>query len=515
MILAPVALNPNLDDEAVRILARQYADGDRDGDNVTDSAPVNVVVLVPSADIAKKWARYADRTWRVGDLEAGVAELRAGHVGLVVLVNKYDGIDLPGKACELLILDGVPRPLDAWERREAVALADSPVWLAREVQRIEQGMGRGVRDTNDHCAVLLLGAELAIATHDPRYLALFSPATRAQLGLSRDIAKQISGEGLNAVRVAINACLDRDPHWTERSRRALADVRYTETSIIRPEAVASRQAFDLAASGQTSAAADRLQRAVNDLDDPATRGWIMQQKAAYLHLTDPAAAQAALVSAARDNPYALHPVAGISPAPARPTVAQAREAAGFLAAEYADGISLVLGVRSLLDGIQWDEERTDEGEAAWERLGRHLGFASTRPDQQYGTGPDNLWVLDGGRHAVIELKTGCTTPAIAKHDLDQLGGSVRWDQQQHPGINSVPVMVHPSPGCHDLGTVVPGMRVVTPAKLEELKASVRTFATTLAEGQGRWADEQAVAAALAQGRLNGGQIFSTFAEAAR
>ena len=122
-----------------------------------------------------------------------MAELKARHVGLVVLVNKYDGIDLPGKACELLILDGIPRPMDAWERREADALADSPGRLAREIQRIEQGMGRGVRDTEDHCAVLLLGANLGVATHDPRHLSLFSPATRAQLGLSRDIADQIQG----------------------------------------------------------------------------------------------------------------------------------------------------------------------------------------------------------------------------------------------------------------------------------------------------------------------------------
>ncbi len=90
----------------------------------------------------------------VGSMDAGVAELKAGHVGLVVLVNKYDSIDLPGRACELLILDDVPRPLDAVEQREAVALADSPTRLEREVQRIEQGMGRGVRDTDDYCAVL-------------------------------------------------------------------------------------------------------------------------------------------------------------------------------------------------------------------------------------------------------------------------------------------------------------------------------------------------------------------------
>jgi len=270
MILAPVALNHN---EPVRKLAWQFSRGDRDGDNVPDSYPVNVVVLVPSDKAAQAWAPFADRTCKVGDLEAAVAELKAGHVGLVVLVNKYDGVDLPGKACELLVLDGIPRPMDAWERREAYALADSPGRLAREIQRIEQGMGRGVRDTEDHCAVLLLGANLGVATHDPRHLGMFSPATRAQLGLSRDLADQIKGEGLDAVRAVLNACLTRDPQWTERSRRALAEVRYADTSIIRPEAIAARQAFDLAAAGQTRAAADRSQVAVNDLADPATRGW--------------------------------------------------------------------------------------------------------------------------------------------------------------------------------------------------------------------------------------------------
>jgi Helicase C-terminal domain len=116
--------------------------------------------------LIEKWAAYANWVHYVGTMEAGVAELKAGHIGLVVLVNKYDGVDLAGKACELLILDGVPRPLDAVEQRESVALSDSPARLAREFQRIEQGMGRGVRDTDDYCAVLLLGADLGIATYD-------------------------------------------------------------------------------------------------------------------------------------------------------------------------------------------------------------------------------------------------------------------------------------------------------------------------------------------------------------
>ncbi|QHN31195.1 DEAD/DEAH box helicase [Gordonia amarae] len=513
MILAPVALNPNLDDEAVRVLAKQFSQGDRNGDNVPDSKPINVVVLVPSTKAAAVWESYADRIHYVKDLEAGVAELKTGHVGLVVLVNKYDGVDLPHEACELLILDGVPQPMDAVERREAVALSGSPIRRMRDVQRIEQGMGRGVRESSDHCAVLLLGANLGVATHDPRWLELFSPATKAQLRLSRDVATQIKGQGLEAVRTVLTLCLDQDPNWVGSGRRALAEVRYSQTGVVRPDAVAGRVAFDLAAAGQTSEAALKLQAAINDLEDPELRGWLMEQKASYLYFTDPVAAQRALVTAVKSNPHVLRPPAGIAFSSAKPAVAQARVAADFLSSEYGDQMSLVLGVRALLDQIEWDEERTKESEHAWQELGRHLGFDSTRPEQLYGKGPDNHWVLGPGRHAVIELKTGCTTDTIVKKDVDQLGGSIRWNKEQNVGVQSIPIMLHPSRTIDDRGTVVDGMKVVTPAKLEELKEAVRAFAVALADGQGRWGDEQAVRERLSHGQLTGDRIFQKYVEA--
>lgn len=515
MILAPVALNPSLDDAAIRLLAKQFSEGDRDGDGQPDARPVNVVVLVPSDKAAAAWESHADRTFHVKDLETGVAELIDHHVGLVVLVNKYDGIDLPRTACELLIIDGVPTPMDGMERREALALTNSPIRRIREAQRIEQGMGRGVRDNEDHCAVLLLGADLALATRDPQWLSLFSPATRAQLQLSHQVAAQIKNEGLPGVRTAISACLDREEHWVRASRRALAEVRYEDTGTVREEALAARRAFDLAAAGQTPAAAKRLQEAINGLEDLLLRGVLREQKAAYLHFTNAEMAQQQQGAAVRDNPVLLRPIVQVDAPRLRVAAAQAMEAATFLATEYANAVDLVLGVRALLDEITWDKDRTDQAEAAWERLGLHLGFASTRPDKYYGIGPDNLWGLTEDRHAVVELKTGCSGNTIDKDHVDQLGGSVRWDRKRHPGVTSEPVMLHPSPVVDKQATPVPGMRVITPDKLDQLKEAVRDFSVALANGQGSWGDEQAVAAQLAKAKLTPGNFVNTYSVAAQ
>lgn len=516
MILAPQGVNRALDDDAIRVMAQQFAAGDRDGDGVAEADPVNVVVLVPSDAAAAKWKPYRDREYHVKDLEAGVAELKAGHVGVVVLVNKYDGVDLLGDACRLLILDGMPRPMDATERREASVLSGSHALFVRQIQRVEQGMGRGVRDSEDHCVVLLLGPELAFATHDQGQQELFSPATRAQLALSRQVADQIQGEGLTALKDAIGACLDRAPEWVTASRRALADIHYAQTSTVRGEAVAARKAFDLAATGRMREAADHLQRPTTEVSDAAVRGLLLEQRAAYLHPVDAGAAQRMLSTALEYNRFVLRPAAGVTPAPARATAAQSAAASAFLLDTYKDAMGLVLGVKVLLSELVWgDEERSDDAEAAWKQLGLHLGLVSTRPDKEYGRGPDNLWVLSDSKHAAIELKTGCTTATISKSDVDQLGGSVRWDMETHPGVQALPVMVHQSSTVDQHGTVIPGMRVVTRGKWEELQKAVTAFTVALANGQGRWADEQAVAEQLVQHRLMAGNFFQTFSEAAR
>src|SRR5213075_360576 len=168
MILVPQELNPELDDDALKAFYAELA------------RSRNVVVIVPSNYRAQYWSDVARLTLRANNLEEGINQLKAGHVGLVVMVNKYDGIDLPKSACDVLVIDGLPDFRRAIDKLEEGILFGTDQILNQRLQRVEQGMGRGVRSNDDHCLVFLMGKTLINFLYRADAKNRFSAATRAQ-----------------------------------------------------------------------------------------------------------------------------------------------------------------------------------------------------------------------------------------------------------------------------------------------------------------------------------------------
>jgi hypothetical protein len=497
VILAPLEIDSSLDPEAIRIFARKYADGWPDRTGTPSRPPINVVVLVPSGKAADRWEEYADAVWDVDDLKIGVPKLRAGHVGLVVLANKYDGIDLPGDACRLLIVDGLPSAMDAVERREASAMMKSPKVLARQVQRVEQGMGRGVRDSTDYCAVLLLGPALTRVIHDPNQRSLFSPATLKQLDLSRSLSTQLTG--LDSVEEAIDLCLNQDAGWLKRDREALAGTSYRSKANIRPSVVAGRNAFDKAVAHNWGAAEGILRVAAEVAQDPAEKGWLLEQQAVYRDVTDQSGAQGVLLNAISYNHHVLHPIAAASLPKVRAAAVQAEAVARFMGDNFTDALDANLGIRELFDELIWEKEYSQQAEAVWEKIGRVLGFGSERPEVRSGTGPDNLWALNNGTDVVFELKTGALSQPIKKADVDQFAGHVRWFVEEY-GVEPIPVIVHKSAEFDRLGTMPVGARVMTEANVAALREALLSLTAALPKN--RWGDLSYIAAELATRNLS-------------
>ena len=181
MILSPQEINPSISEEEIRNALREMAND------------INVVVLVPSHRRAQEWERVANITAAADSIAMAVEQLQSGHVGLVVLVNKYDGIDLPDDACRVLVIDGLPQMYGGIERRNAVLLGETDAMVGRQLQRVEQGMGRGVRSADDHCVILLMGSRLSQLIAIPANADKLGAATRAQLDLSRQVASDLGG----------------------------------------------------------------------------------------------------------------------------------------------------------------------------------------------------------------------------------------------------------------------------------------------------------------------------------
>jgi RAD3-like DEAD/DEAH box helicase len=79
---------------------------------------------------------------------------------VLLLANRYDGIDLPDDACRLLVLSGLPAHAHAQERFLLEALGAGRVLSERVRTRIQQGAGRATRNARDFAAVLVRGDAL-------------------------------------------------------------------------------------------------------------------------------------------------------------------------------------------------------------------------------------------------------------------------------------------------------------------------------------------------------------------
>lgn len=499
MILAPQEINPGLSLEEIRRAVAAL------------SQKHNVVVIVPSGKAVAPWMEHAPEVATADQIADVVARLRDEHVGLVVLVNKYDGIDLPGDACRVLVLDGLPEAFSGEERMRSQMVSRTAGIDDRQVQRIEQGMGRGVRSNEDHCVVFLLGPRLSQLVADPRSLARFGPATRAQLELSRTVAEGLEDQPLDQVLGVARQALDRDQGWVKLAKRKLSSLP-APNAVVTDVAISRRRAFEAATDGDYRAAAEHLSTAVAAASIEREKGWLLEEQAAYLDHVDPQRAQQVLVRARAKNNSVLRPLSGVTYERLSASGDQARRAADNLTALYADGTALRLGFEALLDDLVFDPDRTREFEEALQRLGEHLGLAAQRPEQEQGAGPDNLWGLGALDYWVIEAKTGATTDVIHKRDANQLSGSVLWFRDIYDvSARAVPVMVHQARQLARDASATPGMRVLNQDGLDRLKAAVRAYASALAGS--RWDTADHLNNLLAGHRLRSSDLTSYLRDA--
>lgn len=501
MILMPQELNPDLSVSDIRKMLAEL------------SASDNVVVIVPSESASKEWGPVANQILIGDKVPEGIDRLRKGHVGLTVLVNRYDGIDLPGNACRVLAIVDLPEVTSFSDLVDREVLSGSIVNLKKHVERIEQGMGRGVRSNEDFCAVLLIGSKLTSRIRSTEGQAILTPATRAQLDLSRRIARKLENPSIEEIKSVLLQCVNKDENWKKVSKKVLLGLPADDQLRLDPAKLAVRAAFDNARANQHEKAMNSLDTAIDGAVDVQVKAWLLTRKAAFQNTVDPDGAQKTLAAAYQIEPAVLKPMQGTT---YKKIVPSAKQQAGQLVSNhqtrFMDQTAMRLFADTLCSDLQFKPETSDVFEAALNDLAWFIGIKGQRPEKLFEEGPDNLWALPNGAFLVIECKNGITSNSgIAKKDAGQLGQSIEWFKARYPASKAFPVMIHPDRFLGQAASMVSDMRVIETTALEKLRVAIRGFAKQLANPDVA-ANASEVAKRLSHFELNGDAFLNAFSK---
>lgn len=474
----------------------------------------NVVVIVPSFERAKYWDPQGLRTITKDNIEKLVSALKNNLVGLLVFVNRYDGVDLPDDACRMLVIDGLP-PLRNEKDKYIQSVDPASTILRREqIQRIEQGMGRGVRSNSDSCCIVLMGDNLGDVLLRNNGVSFFSNATREQYSLSKELwdllVQENAKPSVDDIFELANYSLNREVEWIQKSKERLSTVIYTSEPQFDNNALTLRNAYDLSMLLQWQKAINSLDDAINNETQNTTKGYLLQIKAKFTNFIDRENAQQILLSGRTMNMRILAPISGIRYDKTINTTEQAKAICEYITQKRINQNSYVIHANAIASLLVFSED-SDDFESSLQNIGQLIGFISTRPDKEtYGEGPDNLWAMSNNQYLVIECKNAAVTDTISKNYCNQLGGSIRWFNREYGDTYSaVPIMIHKSVIVDRQATAVPNMRIINHNMLELFKRNINDFVIAVSQNE-NWLDTNKINNLLTRYKLRNNDIIDNY-----
>ena len=444
------------------------------------SKTAGVVILTSSGSNAERWSDVAT-VCQGEDVASVVEELVArSSNGPYVFPSRYDGIDLPGDSCRLLILAGMPHGSNIYDLFRATVLEGSGTINTNLAQRIEQGMGRGTRGGGDHCVVLLLGKDLVGWVSRASNLRLLTNTTQEQVRLGIEVSEEIAS--VPELFDTVKKCLGRSPDWTQFHADALANASShppVDKASLQVAAV-ERRYFAQLQAGYNAKAIGVIEKFVNESNDMEAklRGWLLELAArAAHHAGDTVNRDRLQRNAYSVNRSLQRPAQGIF---YTPLLAPTKQAENIV--DYIQQFALLGGV--VIEFEQTADQlvptaTSNQFEEALKGLGQVVGFASERPEKEQDLGPDVLWVQDAHYAWIIEAKSKKHPKnSLTKSEHGQLLQSAEWFQAHYGGMNGIRVVVHPNAIATEAVTVG-GTMALTLTKLGELLGSVRTLLTEL------------------------------------
>ena len=443
------------------------------------------VGLTPSAARSKDWEHYGAAITDKTNVDDIIEVLRKGdYEKTVVLVNRYDGIDLPDATCRILMFDSKPYSESLIDLYAEHVRPNSKATLVKTMRTIEQGMGRSVRGEKDYSVIIVVGPDLVRTLRDATSRKYLSPqfAMQVEIGLGvGKMAKQDISDGetpLEAFNGLIKQCLTRDDDWKAYYVEQMSGVVPTGANKAILDIYAAELKAEKAYMGDDYVeAAAILQRLLDsgsvDADD---KGWYLQERARYLYTSARPDSQVQQKAAHKSNMLLLKPATGVTVTKLTVRSQGRVERVKKWISSFDTYSDLDVAVSDILNRLVFGV-KADKFENAFNELSFALGFAGERPDAEWKEGPDNLWALDDKNYLLVECKSevDVTRAEINKREAEQMNRSSAWFDKHYPGFDAKRVIIHPSGKIQSAAAFTHKVEGMREGDLKRLTKSCRAF----------------------------------------
>lgn len=445
-----------------------------------------MVALVPSTKSCKQYQNLGAITTTAGSIIDELDKLKKGNFSKIVVINnRYDGIDLPDESCRILIMDGLPYFDSLADRYEEQACPNSELINKRIAQKIEQGIGRGVRGEKDYCAILIIGSELVRFMRSIATNKFFSPQTQKQIEIGieiADMAREDYDETESPIKVVISLIkqmLARDEGWKEYYTSEMDTIEeYSTESPVYDRLLKERQAEQFFCDGDYEKAVSSMQRLIDEFDvDDTEKGWYLQQLARYIYPISVAKSIEIQKSAFKKNSQLLKPSVGIDYTKISYIHQDRLNNIKVYMRRFSNYGELSLSVNAVLDNLSFGVEAA-KFESALKDIGELLGYVSQRPDKEIRKGPDNLWCGSKNHYLLFECKSEVseTRQEITKHEAGQMNNHCAWFEDQYgQNANVDRFMIIPTKTLAYEGDFTHEVRIIRRGKLKRLKEQIKNF----------------------------------------
>jgi len=446
-----------------------------------------VVSIVPSFKHADDWKSEGGVVTDVRNLGQSIQELKDKVENetarqIPILVNEYDGVDLPDNTCRILCLDSMPSYNSLIDGYAQEMRPNSAVIRRQLAQRIEQGMGRAIRGSSDWCIVVATGNKLTNFLSENAKREFLSNEAKMQIKIAEDLADAMKEEGatLDIIEKLVKQCIARETGWKDYYRTKMEGVEinplnkeYLNLAELEREAEIQHQ------DGQNEKAIATIQKIIDQTDD-ADKGWYFQLMATYLYPINTTDAMDKQVKAFSKSNRLYRPETGVSYSKLANTTFNRETSIIDWIKKHDSHSSLIVDLMTILDNVTFNIN-SESFEDGIEKLGKVLGFVSQRPEKESGNGPDNLWNIASKNFWIISCKNMVSDnrDSIHKKETGQLNNDIAWFKQNYEDCKARPVLIHPAKILESNAFLNESSYVITEENLDKLKQNVQNFYNSL------------------------------------